>query len=480
MPKTRRPARRIDPGRQRQVVAVPLAHPVEVAALVARRVVGLVLDDVAHDLDAGGRAPQPRALRREHAVAVERDATRPCRQLGSRRPARPAGPPTEPTTSPMARTRPTSRRRPMSDRHAVILPRIARTLQASRPRLRATLVAMRPRRVLQNPTADVEPFDPAAFPGVDERLRADGGAASERWRDLVASNRTIIADGAMGTMLFANGLLFGDPPEVWNLSKPDVIRRIHRGYLDAGSQILMTNTFGGNRMRLSLHGLQDRVAELNQTAAILLRNEVDAAGGDALVAGDIGPSGADPRADRHARLRRGGRHLRRAGGGPRGRWRRPHLDRDDVRPPRDQGRHRGRPARVAGHRAHHDDDLRHPRPDDDGRHPRAGPRVADRVGRGRGRWQLRQRPRRAHHGHRADARRRSRTRASSPSRTRGCPSSSTCAPSTAPTPRRWPPPRSTMRDMGASIIGGCCGNTPEHLAAIAAAVRGLSAPADAQ
>ena len=54
----------------------------------------------------------------------------------------------------------------------------------------------------------------------------------------------------------------------------------------------MTNTFGGNRMRLSLHGLQDRVAELNQTAAILLRNEVDAAGGAALVAGDIGPSGA--------------------------------------------------------------------------------------------------------------------------------------------------------------------------------------------
>ena len=139
---------------------------------------------------------------------------------------------------------------------------------------------------------EIEPFDPAAFPGIDERLRADGGAASERFRELVASNRTIIADGAMGTMLFANGLQFGDPPEVWNLSKPDVIRRIHRGYLDAGSQILMTNTFGGNRLRLSLHGLQDRVAELNQTAAILLRSEVDAAGGEALVAGDIGPSGA--------------------------------------------------------------------------------------------------------------------------------------------------------------------------------------------
>jgi 5-methyltetrahydrofolate--homocysteine methyltransferase len=151
---------------------------------------------------------------------------------------------------------------------------------------------MRPRRVLQNPTIEVEPFDPTAFPRVEERMRADGGAASQRWRDLIAANRTIVADGAMGTMLFANGLLFGDPPEVWNLTKPDVVRKIHRGYLDAGSQILMTNTFGGNRMRLSLHGLQDRVAELNQTAAILLRSEVDASGGSALVAGDIGPSGA--------------------------------------------------------------------------------------------------------------------------------------------------------------------------------------------
>ena len=153
---------------------------------------------------------------------------------------------------------------------------------------------MRPRRAIsgQATTVDVEPFDTSAFPGIDERRRADGGAASEKWRGLVAANDTIIADGAMGTMLFATGLLFGDPPEVWNLSKPDIVRRIHRGYLDAGSQIIMTNTFGGNRMRLSLHGLQDRVAELNQTAAILLRSEVEAAGGTALVAGDIGPTGA--------------------------------------------------------------------------------------------------------------------------------------------------------------------------------------------
>jgi methionine synthase I (cobalamin-dependent) len=115
---------------------------------------------------------------------------------------------------------------------------------------------------------------------------------NERWRALLADRPTILADGAMGTMLFVEGLQFGDPPEAWNLSHPDIVRRIHRGYLDAGSQLLMTNTFGGNRLRLSLHGLERRVAELNRTAAILLRSEVASAGGTALVAGDIGPSGA--------------------------------------------------------------------------------------------------------------------------------------------------------------------------------------------
>jgi 5-methyltetrahydrofolate--homocysteine methyltransferase len=95
----------------------------------------------------------------------------------------------------------------------------------------------------------------------------------------------------MGTMLFSAGLQFGDPPEAWNVSHPEVVRRIHRGYLEAGSRIVMTNTFGGNRLRLRLHGLDGRVAELNRTAAIMLRAEVEAAGGHALVAGDIGPTG---------------------------------------------------------------------------------------------------------------------------------------------------------------------------------------------
>ena len=113
-----------------------------------------------------------------------------------------------------------------------------------------------------------------------------------RWEALVASGDPILADGAMGTMLFAAGLQFGDPPEIWNLTQPEVVRRIHRGYLDAGSRIVLTNTFGGNRLRLSLHGNDKRVAELNQMAGLLLRAETGATDGQALVAGDIGPSGS--------------------------------------------------------------------------------------------------------------------------------------------------------------------------------------------
>ena len=114
---------------------------------------------------------------------------------------------------------------------------------------------------------------------------------TDRLTELLDEGGPILADGAMGTMLFEAGLQFGDPPEIWNLAHPDVVRGVHRGYVEAGARILLTNTFGGNRFRLGLSGHEDRVDELNRTAAILLRAEVDAAGGTALVAGDIGPSG---------------------------------------------------------------------------------------------------------------------------------------------------------------------------------------------
>jgi methionine synthase I (cobalamin-dependent) len=109
--------------------------------------------------------------------------------------------------------------------------------------------------------------------------------------ELLQSRGPIVADGAMGTMLMSNGLEFGDPPELWNLEHPEIIRRVQRGYLDAGAQILLTNTFGGNRLRLELHGREDRVDQLNRTAAVLARFEADAADHPAIVAGDLGPTG---------------------------------------------------------------------------------------------------------------------------------------------------------------------------------------------
>jgi len=114
----------------------------------------------------------------------------------------------------------------------------------------------------------------------------------DRWAALLARPGVILADGAMGTMLFEAGLQFGDPPERWNLEVPERVRAVHRGYLEAGARLILTNTFGSNRFRLGLHGLENRVAELNLAGALIARAEVEAAGTGALVAGDIGPSGS--------------------------------------------------------------------------------------------------------------------------------------------------------------------------------------------
>jgi len=96
----------------------------------------------------------------------------------------------------------------------------------------------------------------------------------------------------MGTMLFEAGLQFGEPPERWNVDHPERVQAVHQAYLQAGSRILLTNTFGGNRWRLSLHKLEGRARELVEAGARNTRAAVEAAGGRALVAGDIGPSGS--------------------------------------------------------------------------------------------------------------------------------------------------------------------------------------------
>ena len=108
---------------------------------------------------------------------------------------------------------------------------------------------------------------------------------------LLATSETVVLDGAMGTMLFAAGLVAGASPESWNESHPDRIRDIHRQYIQAGSQIILTNSFGGTRFRLKLHNLQGRVHELNRAAARIARLEADNAPHLVLVAGSIGPTG---------------------------------------------------------------------------------------------------------------------------------------------------------------------------------------------
>ncbi len=107
-------------------------------------------------------------------------------------------------------------------------------------------------------------------------------------REYLSSGKVLFADGATGTMLMAAGLPPGQAPEIWNVEQPEKILSLHRAYLDAGSQIILTNTFGGSRIKLDKAGIGERVVELNRAAAGLARQ---AAGARAYVAGDIGPSG---------------------------------------------------------------------------------------------------------------------------------------------------------------------------------------------
>ena len=95
----------------------------------------------------------------------------------------------------------------------------------------------------------------------------------------------------MGTMLFSLGLQHGDAPESWNLAESDKVKQVHRGYIEAGSQIILTNTFGGNGLRLALHNLSDQVVPLNKAAAVNAAEVAENVGGPVVVAGSMGPTG---------------------------------------------------------------------------------------------------------------------------------------------------------------------------------------------
>ncbi len=107
-------------------------------------------------------------------------------------------------------------------------------------------------------------------------------------RERLYGPRPLLADGAMGTLLFERGLPPGRPPEAMNLDRPEVLEDVARAYLDAGADIVSTNTFGGSPLKLALHGLEDRMAEINAAAVAAARR---AAGRNAYVAGSCGPTG---------------------------------------------------------------------------------------------------------------------------------------------------------------------------------------------
>ena len=110
-------------------------------------------------------------------------------------------------------------------------------------------------------------------------------------QSLLAEGRPLLADGATGTNLFAMGLTSGDAPEFWNAEHPDRIQSLHQAFVDAGSDIILTNSFGANRRRLMLHKLEGRTRELNRLAAEIARKVADSAGRPVVVAGSIGPTG---------------------------------------------------------------------------------------------------------------------------------------------------------------------------------------------
>src|SRR5690242_8307673 len=111
----------------------------------------------------------------------------------------------------------------------------------------------------------------------------------------IFANRTVLCDGAMGTALYGRGVFLNKCFDELNLTQPELVRAVHEEYLQAGAEIIETNTFGANRFRLQRFGLQDQARAINQAGARLARDGVnqlkDKQAGTAYVGGSIGPLG---------------------------------------------------------------------------------------------------------------------------------------------------------------------------------------------
>ena len=112
-----------------------------------------------------------------------------------------------------------------------------------------------------------------------------------RFEKLLGEKSTLLTDGATGTSFFAMGLQSGDAPELWNIDYPERVSRHYQAFIDAGSDLILTNSFGGTRYRLQLHKAEHRVAELNIAAASLLREVASKSDREIIVAGSMGPTG---------------------------------------------------------------------------------------------------------------------------------------------------------------------------------------------
>lgn len=109
--------------------------------------------------------------------------------------------------------------------------------------------------------------------------------------ELLETRDWLLADGAVGTNLFRMGLEAGEAPELWNVTEPGRVRALHEGWVGAGCDVFLTNSFGANASRLARHDAEGRVSELNRTAAGIAREVADAAGRPVAVGGSIGPTG---------------------------------------------------------------------------------------------------------------------------------------------------------------------------------------------
>ena len=118
-----------------------------------------------------------------------------------------------------------------------------------------------------------------------------GGSMSSKFIEKINSTEWLLADGATGTNLFDMGLMSGDAPELWNENFPEKISKLHKDAIDAGSDLFLTNSFGGNALRLKLHDLGNRAFEISKISAEIARNVADSYNKSIFVAGSVGPTG---------------------------------------------------------------------------------------------------------------------------------------------------------------------------------------------